>query len=268
MPSGARPAAPARGAAALPHFAATLAVAYAGVDGERWWPGGGGFEVMVGALLVQNTAWNNAAKALAALRRAGRLSPHRIAELSEAELGALIRSSGCWRQKARRLRALAAWLVTGYGGSVERLFAQPAATVRALLLEREGVGEETADTMLLYAGSHPRLIVDSYMRRLLERHGIRSPRERLERSVPRQAVWLRRWHALVVENGKRYCHRREPDCHACPLGPLLARIPSRQGARSMPAPGPARAGLRRSQRRPHMVQGVRTPAGPERRGLP
>lgn len=224
-PAGARPGgamAPAEEPGPLPHLAQVLAAHYGdGVDGECWWPGASAFEVMVGAILVQNTAWSNAAIALAGLRRARRLSPRRLAALSEATLGALIRSSGCWRQKARRLRALAAWLVDEFDGKVERLFALPTAVARARLLEREGIGEETADAMLLYAGGHPRLILDSYLRRLLERHGAGASREHLERWLPHHAGWLRHWHALVVENGKRYCHRRNPDCSACPLGPLL-----------------------------------------------
>jgi endonuclease-3 related protein len=139
---------------------------------QHWWPAQSRFEVIVGAFLTQNTAWSNVERALAGLRRARALSLRGIRETPPAELEQLIRSAGYFRQKARRLKNFVAFLDRRYGGSLDRLFAQPTAQVRRELLGLNGVGPETADSILLYAGNHPVFVVDAYTRRTLERHGI------------------------------------------------------------------------------------------------
>jgi len=190
-------------------------------DWDRWWPARSRFEVIAGAMLVQNTNWSNVVKALGVLRAAGRLSPAGVRELSEAELGRLIRSSGCWRQKAKRLKGFVTWLDGAHGGSLGRLFAQPTAVAREQLLSLHGIGEETADAILLFAGGHPSFVMDAYTRRILERHGLPASRAWVEAGVPREARVYRHLHAHLVETAKQYCRKSAPDCHLCPLQPLL-----------------------------------------------
>ncbi len=191
---------------------------------DRWWPGRTRLEIMVSALLAQNTGWANVALAMAALRAAGRLSQAGLERLDEAELGRLIRSSGCWRQKARRLKALLAWLRREHAGSLSRLFRLPTAEVRRQLLAREGIGEETADAILLFAAGHPSFVVDAYTRRIFTRHRLPLDRAWIAAQLPPSARRYRHWHAWMVETAKRYCRKRRPDCAACPLRPLLPAV--------------------------------------------
>ena len=141
---------------------------------QHWWPAQSRFEVIVGAYLTQNTSWSNVEKALNNLRQARKLNLRGIRELTLPTLERLIRSAGYFRQKARRLKIFVQFLDQTYGGSLQRLFAQPTAQVRQQLLDLEGVGSETADAILLYAGNHPVFVVDAYTRRVLERHGLAS----------------------------------------------------------------------------------------------
>ncbi len=137
---------------------------------QHWWPGETQFEVIVGAYLTQNAAWTNVERALANLRAANVLSVDGIRKISLARLQGLIRPSGYFRQKAARIKTFVAFLDREYGGSLEKLFSQPTETVREQLLALNGVGPETADSILLYAGNHPVFVVDAYTRRVLERH--------------------------------------------------------------------------------------------------
>lgn len=139
---------------------------------QHWWPAESPFEVILGAYLTQNTAWTNVEKALIELRKAGVLSLAGVRRLPEADLAILIRSSGYFRQKASRVKQFVAFLDEKYGGSLPRMFAQPAEKLRAELLELNGVGPETADSILLYAGHHPSFVVDAYTRRIVDRHGV------------------------------------------------------------------------------------------------
>ncbi len=139
---------------------------------QHWWPAETPFEVIVGAYLTQNTAWTNVELALANLRQAQLLSVEGIRKVSQLRLERLIRPSGYFRQKAARLKMFVSFLDRNYGGSLDRLFAQPTAKLREELLSLNGVGPETADSILLYAGNHPVFVVDAYTRRILERHGI------------------------------------------------------------------------------------------------
>ena len=139
---------------------------------QHWWPAETQFEVIVGAYLTQNTAWTNVERALANLREARLLSEEGIRTVRLARLERLIRPSGYFRQKATRLKIFVAFLDKQYDGSLEKLFAQPTAKLRDELLNLNGVGPETADSILLYAGNHPVFVVDAYTRRILVRHGI------------------------------------------------------------------------------------------------
>ncbi len=139
---------------------------------QHWWPARSRFEVILGAFLTQNTAWRNVEKALANLRASRLLSAAGIRRASTAELERLIRPSGYFRQKARRLKLFVAYLDKYHGGSLAKLFSQPTEKLREELLSLNGVGPETADSILLYAGNHPVFVVDAYTRRILTRHEI------------------------------------------------------------------------------------------------
>lgn len=139
---------------------------------QHWWPAQSRFEVIVGAYLTQNTAWTNVERAMANLRRARVLSVKGIREIPIAELEALIRSAGYFRQKSQRLKTFVSYLDTNCRGSLDCMFAQPTQKLRHELLALNGVGPETADSILLYAGNHPVFVVDAYTRRIVDRHAI------------------------------------------------------------------------------------------------
>jgi len=137
---------------------------------QHWWPAQSRFEVIVGAYLTQNTSWTNVEKALRNLRRAGRLTIGGVRRTPQTQLEQWIRPAGYFRQKAQRLKTFVGFLDARYGGSLARMFARPTAELRGELLALNGVGPETADSILLYAGNHPVFVVDAYTRRILERH--------------------------------------------------------------------------------------------------
>ncbi len=139
---------------------------------QHWWPAETPFEVIVGAYLTQNTAWTNVERALENLRAAGILSVEGIRKARRVKLERLVRPSGYFRQKAQRLKTFVAFLDEEYGGSLEKMFSEPTLRLREQLLDLNGVGPETADSILLYAGNHPVFVVDAYTRRILERHAI------------------------------------------------------------------------------------------------
>jgi endonuclease-3 related protein len=137
---------------------------------QHWWPAQSRFEVIVGAYLTQNTSWTNVESALGNLRKARLLTIRGIRRTPQPELEKLIRPAGYFRQKAERLRTFVSFLDARYGGSLARMFTRPTAELRDELLALNGVGPETADSILLYAGNHPVFVVDAYTRRILERH--------------------------------------------------------------------------------------------------
>jgi endonuclease III related protein len=195
---------------------------------QHWWPGRTQFEVVVGAILTQNTAWTNVESAIANLREANLLSAAAIDKVSLRRLQRLIRSSGYFRQKARKLKAFAKFLHLEYGGSFKRMFATPTLTLREELMGIFGIGPETADSILLYAGAHPVFVVDAYTKRLLVRHGWIGEKAKyedvrwiFERQFPGNVRRFNEFHALIVNVGKNYCHRQEPLCGHCPLGRYL-----------------------------------------------
>lgn len=147
-------------------------VLYRAWGAQHWWPAETRFEVIVGAYLTQNTAWTNVERALENLRGADVLSLEGIRKIRLARLERLIRPSGYFRQKAKRLKTFVAFVDKEYQGSLGRMFSEPTDKLRAQLLELNGIGPETADSILLYAGNHPVFVVDAYTRRVLERHGI------------------------------------------------------------------------------------------------
>jgi endonuclease-3 related protein len=147
-------------------------VLYEAWGAQHWWPAETPFEVIVGAYLTQNTAWTNVERALENLRKARLMSVEGIRRVKLSRLERLIRPSGYFRQKAKRLKTFVGFLDREYDGSLKKLFSQPTRKLRHELLSLNGVGPETADSILLYAGNHPVFVVDAYTRRVLDRHGI------------------------------------------------------------------------------------------------
>jgi endonuclease-3 related protein len=191
---------------------------------QGWWPGETAFEVMVGAVLTQNTAWRNAEKALDNLREAGVLSPAGLRDLPVETLAQLLRPSGTFRVKAHRLKALVAYIWEVHGGDPAGLARGELERLRAELLRVHGIGPETADSVLLYAGDHPTFIIDAYTCRFLARLGLVPKHKPLEEiralvmdHLPPDVALFNEYHALIVAHGKRYCLRREPRCSGCPL---------------------------------------------------
>jgi endonuclease III related protein len=196
---------------------------------QRWWPGSHlAFEVIVGAILVQNTSWKNVEQALSNLRAAGLLSMRGLEGTGKRRLEELIRPSGYFRQKARKLKAFCGFLREEFGGSPRRMFDTPTLTLRQKLLQVYGIGPETADSILLYAGGHDVFVVDAYTRRMLLRHGWIHERAKydevrwiFERQFPSDVKLFNEFHALIVSAGKQWCRSQEPDCENCPLGRYL-----------------------------------------------
>jgi len=201
---------------------------FAAYGPQHWWPGRSRFEIILGAILTQNTSWKNVERAVANLRAGKLLSPLAIQRVSAAKLSASIRPAGYFRQKTRTLKTFVAFLYSRYGGSLDRLFATPTRILREQLLGLRGIGPETADSILLYAGKHPVFVVDAYARRILERHGLADPRAKyeqlravFERALPRDRRLFNEFHALIVETGKLHCRKCNPACATCPLAKFL-----------------------------------------------
>ncbi|WP_353250619.1 endonuclease [Salinisphaera sp. T31B1] len=214
-------------AAGLRRFHDDLLAAY---GCQRWWPtqdeANPRFEILVGAVLTQHTAWTNVEIAIAALREAGPLTARAL--LEHADLAELIRRAGPHRVKARRLQALCTWFVDR--GGFQALEAWSTETLRADLLSLHGIGFETADVILLYAFGRPCFVADAYAFRILERYGWSDgPRnyERLRRRIEavgpaEDAIFYDELHALIVAHARGRCHKRAPDCAACALAPGCA----------------------------------------------
>jgi endonuclease-3 related protein len=199
---------------------------------QGWWPADTAFEVMVGAILTQNTAWSNVERALAGLRGETELTPHGLMRLDEDALAKAIRPSGYFNVKARRLRAFCSELLAA--GGLEALSEQPTGQLRDWLLRINGVGPETADDILLYAFERPVFVVDAYTRRLFARlqliagtESYEELRRMVEAEIGPDAACFSELHALVVRHAKEICRARSPRCPACPL---RRDCPSRDGA--------------------------------------
>ncbi len=209
----------------LPQFFDTLTAA---LGPMHWWPAKTPFEVIVGAILTQNTAWVNVERAIANLRRERILTPRAIEAVPVGKLARLVRPSGYFRQKAKKLKAFVRFLRQDFGGSLKRMFRTPTTELRERLLAVHGIGPETADSILLYAASHPVFVVDAYTKRILLRHGLvgekagyEEIRQLFEGNLPRDAKLYNEYHALLVNVGKNWCRSQKPLCDQCPLGPYL-----------------------------------------------
>jgi endonuclease III related protein len=202
---------------------------------QHWWPGETPFEVCVGAILTQNTAWINVKRAIANLKAAEVLEPEKLFALPEEKLAQLIRPAGYFNVKARRLRSFLRVLVEEFGGDLKKLFAGETAVVRERLLAVNGVGPETADSILLYAGGHRSFVIDAYTKRIFSRHGWRGADVEYDelkylcesalnqKSGAARLDYWQDYHAQLVMVGKHFCRTREPRCDDCPLKPLLPR---------------------------------------------
>ena len=210
---------------------------------QDWWPARSRFQVVVGAILTQNAAWRNVERAVARLRAAAQLRADALRRLPPGRLAALLRPSGTFRVKARRLRAFVDHLTRRHGGSLPRMLRQPVAALRPELLRIPGIGPETADVIILYAAGRPLFVVDAYTRRILARHRIVSPtadyaslQALFMDNLPHDPALFNEYHALLVRVGKEYCRAR-PRCRECPLrGDLRGRPPRLSSGLDGPKP--------------------------------
>jgi endonuclease III related protein len=195
---------------------------------QHWWPGESRFEMIVGAMLTQNTSWENVKRAIHNLREADLLEPRALYGVPLEELEELIRPAGYFRVKARRLRSLLEFLVERYDGSLDVMFQTALPELRQELLGVHGVGPETADSILLYAGELPSFVVDAYSHRVFARHGwidfgadYHQIQEYVQGELPLDVPMYNEFHALLVRLGKDYCRKTNPKCAECPLRELL-----------------------------------------------
>jgi endonuclease-3 related protein len=191
---------------------------------QHWWPGDTPFEIMVGAVLTQNTNWKNVEKAITNLKTAGVLSFAAMSPLPKEELAEYIRPAGYYNLKTGRLHNLFSMIERQWDGDLDFLLAQPVALLREQLLSVKGVGPETADSIVLYAAGQPLFVVDTYTHRILSRHEIIPEeydyfqiQELLMDSLEEDAVLFNEYHALLVQVGKTFCKKSKPKCAACPL---------------------------------------------------
>jgi endonuclease-3 related protein len=197
-----------------------------GFGPQHWWPADEPFEVIVGAILTQSAAWGNVEKAIANLKEAGALSPARLRRLQLPRLAKLVRPCGYYNAKALKLKSFAFWLGNHYNDDLNRLFSTATDALRQQLLSVHGIGQETADSILLYAAGKPIFVVDAYTRRILERIGLMPERDSyagyqaffMEHLLP-DASMFNEYHALLVRLGKEFCRRR-PLCSPCHLNPI------------------------------------------------
>lgn len=194
---------------------------------QHWWPGDTPFEVAVGAILTQNTNWSNVEKAITNLKKARALSAAAMSRLSHEELAALIKPAGYFNVKAKRLRSFLDFLNSEYSGSISSMKKADAVVLRHQLLGVNGIGPETADSILLYALDKPVFVVDAYTKRILSRHGIMDAdvdyheyQKLFHASFDNDTRLFNEYHALIVRLGKDFCKPR-PLCSSCPLNSML-----------------------------------------------
>lgn len=202
---------------------------YTAMGPQGWWPADSAFEVVVGAFLTQGTGWKNVELAIEALWDAGLLDFEAMEKTPVERIETVIRSSGYFRQKARKLKAFCGFVRREHNGSLDEMFDLPTGELRRQLLSIFGIGPETADTIMLYAAGHATFVVDTYTKRLLVRHGwiderasydeVRQIFEARMEPSPRR---FNEFHALIVNTGKNFCHKQRPKCAQCPLGRFLA----------------------------------------------
>lgn len=190
---------------------------------RHWWPADTAFEVVIGAILTQNTSWKNVEKAIVNLKKRSLLSPSRLSALSNRKLASLIRPAGYYNIKAKRLKNFLKFLSEEFDGSLKKAFKLSTRKLREKLLAVNGIGKETADSILLYAANRPVFVIDAYTKRMLLRHNMIKAdasyddmQNLITENLPRARRLFNEYHALIVELGKEHC-RPNPRCTLCPL---------------------------------------------------
>ena len=191
---------------------------------QHWWPAKSGFEVILGAILTQNTSWRNVQRALLHLKKSGNFSPAGLKALPLKELSQLIRPAGFYNFKAAYIKEFLKFFFKEYRGSLPKMRLKNKDLLRAQLLSLKGIGPETADSILLYALDKPVFVVDAYTRRILSRHHLIKPQDSytdiqglFERSLEQDSKMFNEYHALLVKLAKDYCLKNKPKCQLCPL---------------------------------------------------
>ena len=191
---------------------------------QHWWPADTHFEVMVGAILTQNTNWQNAEKAITNLKKHKLLQPHKLYKLSHRRLASLIRPAGYYNIKAKRLKNFLKFFIKYYNGNVKKILRQATPSLRQQLLSVNGIGPETADSILLYALKRPIFVVDAYTKRILLRHhftgedaGYDKIQNLFMKNLKSGVKLFNEYHALLVKLGKEFCLKNKPKCDICPL---------------------------------------------------
>jgi len=190
---------------------------------QHWWPGDTPFEVIIGAILTQNTSWDNVEKAIVSLKASGKFTPEGLFKLQTDKLALLIKSSGYFNIKAKRLKNFLSFLFNDYEGNIDRLLKEDGHLLRHKLLNVNGIGPETADSILLYAAEYPIFVVDAYTNRIFSRHGYipadatyHQIQELFVGNLPKDIQLYNEYHALIVRVGKELC-RKTPRCNSCPI---------------------------------------------------
>ncbi len=191
---------------------------------QHWWPGSSAFEIIVGAILTQQVAWKNVEEAIDALKSAGLMDPESLLRAPLAEVATLIRPTIYYNQKAKKLHSFLTFLKQRHHSDLTDLLALPVPVMREELLGIHGVGEETADSIILYAAQKPSFVIDAYTRRTMQRLGLITGKESYAElralfmeSIPRDVKLYNEYHALLVRHGKERCRSRAPLCSGCPL---------------------------------------------------
>jgi len=195
---------------------------------QRWWPANSRFEVIVGAILTQNTNWGNVEKAIKNLKRAKLISPGAMHGVKVSELASLIRPAGYFNVKAGRLKNFLDTLFNSFAGSLNALFKKDPVKLREELLRINGIGPETADSIILYAAHKPAFVIDAYTKRILARHDLAKPDSTYSElqllftsSLAPDVQLFNEYHALIVKTGKDFCKTKNPLCNICPLERFL-----------------------------------------------
>ena len=190
---------------------------------QDWWPGETPFEVIIGAILTQNTSWDNVEKAIVSLKASGKFTPEWLFKLPTDKLALLIKSSGYFNIKAKRLKNFLSFLFNDYEGNIDRMLKEDGHILRHKLLNVNGIGPETADSILLYAAEYPIFVVDAYTNRIFSRHGYipadatyHQIQELFIGNLPKDTQLYNEYHALIVRVGKELC-RKTPRCNSCPI---------------------------------------------------
>jgi len=190
----------------------------------NWWPGDTPFEIMIGAILTQNTSWRNVEKTIKNLKEENLLNPKKLNGLDQKKLIRLIRPSGYYNVKAKRLKNFLTFYIDHYEASAKKMFSEDAQELRRKLLTINGIGAETADSILLYAGKKPFFVVDAYTKRVFFRHKLISEdssyhkiQEFFMQNLPHNVELFNEFHAQIVMLGKNICTNRNPKCLICPI---------------------------------------------------